>query len=413
METPAEPSSASGVPGTDSGSGLRDRGGFYIPSFDGLRALSIIAVVATHVKMPFFYIKRGWYGVDCFFVLSGFLITWILANEIERMGTIRVPRFYVRRVLRLQPAYFSSLFWSFAFGVLFERSVMRRTWLTLPFLMTYTANFSRMVGLIPQTPLPPAWSLCIEEQFYFCWPLILRKLGLRKGLWFAIAAICFVAAFRTGLYIWFGGLYRPITGIAGGILAYSTLTRVDTIFVGCALALALKDKVLGPGLERLAMRSWFPLGMTAVAIVVIFWGTGGITASSSRELSIGGTIMAIAVGGLILALFFRPDSLVSRALSIRPLTFVGEISYGIYLFHVLLEDIIRKMLGAAHVPQFGMKLFFFPSVLLASILVAWAHYNLVESYFLSLRDQVENWLRTRAERPAVAAPEAAANEVTR
>ncbi len=153
--------------------------------------------------------------------------------------------------------------------------------------------------------------------------------------------------------------------------------------------------------------------MTAVATIVIFWGTGGINASSARELSIGGTIMAVAVGGVILALFFRPDSLISRALSIRPLTFVGEISYGIYLFHVLLEQIIRMMIGATHVPQFGVHLLFFPTVLSASILVAWGHYNLVESYFLSLRDRVEQWLRTRAERSGVAPPEAAESGVSR
>ncbi len=385
-----------------------------MPSFDGLRALCITAVVATHVKIPFFFLPRGWYGVDCFFVLSGFLITWILAGEIERLGTIRIPRFYLRRVLRLQPAYFSSLLWCFAFGVLFERYAMRRTWLTLPFLMTYTANFSRAVGLIPQTPLPPAWSLCIEEQFYLFWPLILRKAGLRRGLWFAIGAVCFVGALRTGLYVWFaGGLFRPLQGIAGGIVEYSTLTRVDTIFVGCALALALKDKVLGPKLERLALRSWFPLAVTALAIFVIGWGTGGLHASSYRAESIGGTIMAIAVGGVILALFFRPDSSISWVLSLKPLTFVGEISYGIYLFHPLIHRIMSMIFGAAHVGEFGRNLLLFPSVLFASIFFAWGHYALVETYFLSLRDRIGRWLQARAEQPAVAVPETVENRVSR
>jgi peptidoglycan/LPS O-acetylase OafA/YrhL len=404
----AKPSLNSATLPGGGGSPLRDAG-FYVPSFDGLRAVCIAAVVSMHVKIPYFHLKQGWYGVDCFFVLSGFLITWILASEIERMGSIRVRRFYIRRVLRLQPAYFSSLFWSFAFGVLFERSLMRRSWLTLPFLLTYTANFSRAVGLIPSTPLPPAWSLCIEEQFYFCWPLILRKVGLRKGLWVAIAAVCVVGAFRTGLYIWAGGLFHPITGITAGVLAYSTATRVDTIFVGCALALALKDKVLGPWLERLALRSWFPAVMTSVAIAVIVWGTGGIDASSSRALGIGGTIMAVAVGGVILALFFRPKSAVARVLSLKPLTFVGEISYGIYLFHPLLHGIIALIFRAARVGQFGLKLFSFPLVLSASILVAWGHYNLLESYFLSLRDRVEQWSRTRAAGSPVTARGAAGN----
>lgn len=408
-ETSAESSARPDPPA--GGSALRDAG-FYVPSFDGLRALCIAAVVATHVKIPFFYLKRGWYGVDCFFVLSGFLITWILAGEMERLGTIRVQRFYIRRVLRLQPAYFSSLLWCFAFGVLFERPAMRRTWLSLPFLMTYTANFSRALGLVERTPLPPAWSLCIEEQFYFCWPLILRKIGLRKGLWFAAGAICFVSAFRTGLFIRAGGLVHPITGVVGGFLEYSTLTRVDTIFVGCALALALKDAALGPRLERLALRSWFPAIMTAVAVIAIFWGTGGMHASSSRALSIGGTIMALAVGGVILALFFRPESAVARILSWRPLTFVGEISYGIYLFHTLVLAIVRPIFAAAHLPQFVLQLLLFPTVLTASILVAWAHYHLVERYFLSLRDRVENWSRARANRLAAAAAETAENSVT-
>jgi peptidoglycan/LPS O-acetylase OafA/YrhL len=412
-KTSAKPSLAPRIEPASSGSALRDAG-FYIPSFDGVRALSIIAVVATHVKIPFFHLKQGWYGVDCFFVLSGFLITWILAGEIERLGTIRVRRFYLRRVLRLQPAYFSSLFWSFAFGLLFARSAMRRTWESLPFLLTYSYNFSRAIGLIPGTPLPPAWSLCIEEQFYFCWPLILRKLGLRKGFWFAVGAVCLVGAFRTGLYMWFaGGLSRPVAGVAEGFLAYSTFTRVDTIFVGCALALALKDKELGPRLERLAMRPWFPFVMTVSAIAVIVWGTGGVSAASPRALNIGGTIMAIADGGVILALFVRPDSAISRALSIRPLTFVGEISYGIYLFHPLVRVIIGMILGAVHISPFGLKLLFFPLTLSVSILVAWIHYNLVEKYFLSLRERIEQWSRTRAAQPAAPVPEAAEGGIGR
>ncbi len=119
--------------------------------------------------------------------------------------------------------------------------------------------------------------------------------------------------------------------------------------------------------------------------------------------------MAIAVGGLILALFFRPDSAVSRVLSMRPLAFVGEISYGIYLFHPLLRAIIDRVLGAAQVSQFGLKLLTFPLVLSLSILFAWGHYSLVESYFLSLRDRVVQWSRTWAAGSAVAVREAAEN----
>jgi peptidoglycan/LPS O-acetylase OafA/YrhL len=92
---------------------------------------------------------------------------------------------------------------------------------------------------------------------------------------------------------------------------------------------------------------------------------------------------------------------------------VGEISYGIYLFHTLVLAIVRPIFDAAHVPLFGMKLLLFPTVLAVTILVAWAHYHLVESYFLSLRSRVEGWLQSRAVRPTVAMPEAADDRVAR
>jgi peptidoglycan/LPS O-acetylase OafA/YrhL len=368
------------------------RGDFYVPAFDGLRALCISAVLMRHVKTipQLQWIEtRGWYGVDVFFVLSGFLITWILAGELDADGTIRVSRFYLRRALRLQPAFFSALLCTLVFQALFDSGGLNGTLHDLPYLLSYTFNFAMAFGIARRTPIVVAWSLCIEEQFYLIWPLVLRLLGVRRGLWFAISAVVGVGVIRTILYAWLnrGHFYVP-SASSYGFLYYFTLTRVDTIFAGCALALALKEPRIGNKLRTIASSLWYPGAASLCAIVLIYWGTGSGEGGGWRGLTLGGTVMAISVAGVVLALFVRADSVISRVLSTKPLVFVGRISYGIYLFHVLTWRVLRPHFDA---PTSGpaVRALALPVVLALSIFVAWLHYRYVEDYFLSIRRVLE------------------------
>jgi peptidoglycan/LPS O-acetylase OafA/YrhL len=147
-------------------------------------------------------LTRGWYGVDLFFVLSGFLITWILAGEIEATGTIDLKRFYGRRVLRLGPAYLSMLAAVTAGALMLHRPEIADAPRVIPALLTYTYNYQIAAGGPHFDVIVVLWSLCLEEQFYLTWPAILRKLGPRSALRFAIGAVVALSLYRIALYLW-------------------------------------------------------------------------------------------------------------------------------------------------------------------------------------------------------------------
>jgi hypothetical protein len=125
----------------------------YIPAFDGLRAICIFFVIAFHVvSSDHFWLqdiaRRGWCGVDIFFVLSGFLITWVLIAEQDKTDTINLPRFYMRRAMRLQPAYFSGLFAFSLLLFLFHRAKFSVIAYALPYFLTYSLNLGLAFGFL-------------------------------------------------------------------------------------------------------------------------------------------------------------------------------------------------------------------------------------------------------------------------
>jgi peptidoglycan/LPS O-acetylase OafA/YrhL len=360
----------------------------YIPSFDGLRALSIIAVIFFHVVSggPQWLreaASRGWYGVDVFFVLSGFLITWIIGSELEQTGTIDLRHFYIRRALRLQPAYFTGLLLT---GVITffrhqDQFALFRT--ALPFFFTYSLNLALAAGLFPMPPYGIAWSLCIEEQFYIAWAWTLRRLGSHKSLRFAIGAIVIIAVYRSTLYVWLNwGNLAVASPQTRAHLFYGTDVRLDTILVGCSLALAMSRRRMTPVIEWLGESRYFTTIAVLTASAAIFWGTG----SALRCFTLGYTLMSLAVGMVVLSLFLQQNSWLARSLSCRPLVFIGKISYGIYLFHMLVWHLVGHSL-----PEIGSLSSGYTNlgavllVLCGSVIVAWLHYNMVERRFLALR----------------------------
>jgi peptidoglycan/LPS O-acetylase OafA/YrhL len=134
-------------------------------------------------------LTRGWYGVDLFFVLSGFLITWILQSEIAATGTINLKRFYSRRFLRLGPAYLSMLTAVLVGAVVLNQPQVKAIPRILPALLTYTYNYQIAAGGTHFDVIVVLWSLCVEEQFYLFWPTVLRQLGVKRALPFCLIAI--------------------------------------------------------------------------------------------------------------------------------------------------------------------------------------------------------------------------------
>jgi len=372
----------------------------YQPAFDGLRAICITAVIAFHVgswDRPWLndLTNRGWVGVDVFFVLSGFLITWIVVAELEHSGTFNLPRFYFRRALRLQPAFFSGLIVFSLLLFFFHRAHFFSVVDNLPYFLTYTLNFALAFGLCALPPYGVAWSLCIEEQFYLCWPWTLRKFGTRRCLRIALAIATIALIHRCLVFARLNPAHLTTPSQRSiDRVYYGFDTRIDTILIGCAAALALSEPIAQALFRRLRDWRWFSASACGLAIVAVAWATAGSTINGCgwRAATLGFTLIAAATALFVIGLLLQPRSWPARILSCSPLVFVGKISYGIYLFHDPVWRMVAELMhlrseAVGTVPQ---EVIAIVAVWAISVGVAWLHYRFVETRFLALRERHED-----------------------
>lgn len=334
--------------------GHADSGYAYRPALDGVRAVAVIAVLLFHGAA---FLPGGFLGVDAFFVLSGFLITSLLLAERDRHGRIRLTAFWGRRARRLLPALLVVLVVTVvgAHYLLPEESPLRLRWDALSAL-SYVANW-RMIyqggGYFDQTApasaLQHTWSLGIEEQFYLLWPLLLLAIP-RRFLALACCAGALASAAVMAL------LYDPVDLDRA---YFGTDTRAQALLVGCALAarplarwVAAVAGALGGGVFLVALAR-----------------AGGSDAWLYRG---GFLLVAAAVAGVIAHAVASPRGLTARFLALPALVWVGQISYGLYLWHWPLY----QFLTAERTGMSGFNLLAFR--LAVTIAVATASYQLIE-----------------------------------
>jgi peptidoglycan/LPS O-acetylase OafA/YrhL len=298
----------------------------YRPELDGLRGISILLVYLHHFYSPL--MPGGFFGVDVFFVLSGFLITSLLVEEWEREGSISLKDFYIRRVLRLMPAVFTLILVLIGFALIFldkKRIVeaYQGIWLTLSYASNWLYAFDYFSA---DNPLGITWSLAIEEQFYLTWPLLLSlalklKLGRHWILYILVLVISFISLYRKILVDQGTNILR---------LYYASDTRADGLLIGCLVGLLISWNLL-PNIRRLEISIKF-----LVAVGVIFMGYLVGTASW-RDLMLyqhgGYTLVALSIGLILVVLVVWPPKFALLVLRFVPLVWIGRISYGLYLWH--------------------------------------------------------------------------------
>jgi peptidoglycan/LPS O-acetylase OafA/YrhL len=329
----------SGPPQADNQVPTRGRTLRYAAGLDGLRALAVTAVLVYHLNAG--WLPGGFLGVDVFFVLSGFLITSILATEWSTSGQVRIGRFYVRRARRLLPALITML----ATVVLVTAAVapdeLRRLRGDVAAALTYSTNWTQIIWqrsyfeqLGRPSLLQHLWSLAVEEQFYLLWPLVLvvclRTGGRRRALRITLVGIVASAA----LMAWLFASYAD-----PGRAYYGSDTHASGLLVGAALALATvlrrparRDRRPAPLGLTVNSPSW-PLDVAALlgAVIVGYFVTR--TNYFAMELYRGGFLLVALGSAAIVLAAGRRGTLTARLLGMPLLCWIGVRSYAIYLWH--------------------------------------------------------------------------------
>ena len=278
-----------------------------IPQLDGLRGIAILSVFAYHA----YNVTLMWMGVDLFFVLSGFLITGILLQAKEQSFKSYIGRFYQRRARRLLPGYVTVLA---IIGVVFGTA-----WLKHWYLYFGLMNFLLPLHLANEA-INPMWSLAVEEQFYFLWPVAVFFLSRKQLIRIAVCLLALAPILRWVCTPWFDNHWFVYTQLP---------FRMDTLAAGALIAL-LKDSVVESTRRVVA---W-----SGSMLLVAFLGLYELAKHhqmSAANTRISNTFiyevtLLVATSFFLLALI----GIAKPILSFAPLCWLGAISYSFYLFHV-------------------------------------------------------------------------------
>jgi len=320
-----------------------------MPALDGVRALAVGAVVMFH--LPATALGGGYLGVDIFLVLSGYLITALLMAEAEGTGTIRLGRFWMRRIRRLIPALVVMLAVTAAWMAIADWALLARTRTMLLAGLGYVTNW--YVVAVPWIPWSPdarsgayehLWSLAVEEQFYLVWPLVMGAVMVLFGLGRRTLLAGAVAGAAASVALSF--LIFDESWASEARIYLGTDTRAIALLIGIIAALALPPA---------RFTAWRPTGLRAglleMAGVVGLLGSLGLVIGfpQGRELLYRGGFAIIAVlAGMLVIAAAHPATAISRLFSLAPLMWIGARSYGIYLWHLPVITLFA--------PEFGVDL---------------------------------------------------------
>jgi peptidoglycan/LPS O-acetylase OafA/YrhL len=377
----AEPSNISRVP--------------YLPGLDGMRALAVVAVMIYHADSE--WLPGGFLGVEVFFVISGYLITLLLIAEQERTGRIHLGQFWLRRARRLLPALFVMLFLLITYTTIFRSDALGKLRGDVLAGVFYVSNWYQIwVGAGYSStgdfaPLRHLWSLAVEEQFYLVWPLVmvvLLRVGTRRvfdvAKWLVVAAlgVTIVMALlyrqgRVGECDVTPGAYWTVADRCiskADTLYLSTITRAGGLLFGSAFAMVwrpyavmrgpLRDK--GRLLDLLAVVGLLALGAQT-------WYLHFITPEGPDPWLFRGGFVYTSIATLfVIAAVTHRRSLAGPVLGNPLFLWVGTRSYGMYLYHWPIYQVIRRIAGNTLTwPQFA-------AAMVATVIITEMSYRYVE-----------------------------------
>lgn len=356
---------------------------FYHPELDVLRFFAFCMVFAGHsFPAEDLLLNRGFpnlvhdvlcavalvgqFGVDVFFALSAYLITELLLREKVRFCQVDVRSFYIRRILRIWPLYFAFLFTATAgSGWLTGKQDSLGTVAAFTFLV---GNWWVVFRGWPSLGICPLWSVSVEEQFYLVWPLLVRRLNSRQLL-LACGLLLIVAS---SAQIYLGMNHTPV-----GMLWCNTLVHLDPIALGSVAAILLRGRTLKlAGWLRLPL---FASGFGLIVIAACYLPVDDRMRPSS--IFVGFPLVALGSVIMLIAILSETPPWFARG----PLVYLGRISYGLYVCHLLILSVVGPFvdrLSHSKMVHGGM-----PIAFLLTIVVAALSYRYLESPFLRIKER--------------------------
>ena len=354
-----------------------------IKRLDVLRALAVILVLIHHGEVIAVFNKMGWVGVDLFFVLSGFLISGLFYSEYKKRGSINYPRFFVRRGLKIYPAFFVMIFVTFL-----AREIIRKPIPLGPYLREILFIQNYTVGIWQHT-----WSLGVEEQFYIFLPILLlgviwlskdRENPFKSIPWvFAIVALFCILIRASTVYFTPAGVY------SSKMVMNRTHERIDSLFFGVFLGYLhhyYADSV----------NTW--MGRTSIRVLigivtVAFLSCPFIFSEESRFLLIFGlSFLYLGFGGLLM-MSLQIKNVLPRwvaapaAVLGTACAFIGAYSYSIYLWHIPFQafapGVLRRLFSVELTPSESFWFYFVGSLIFGMVMA-----RLIEFPVLKLRDKL-------------------------
>ena len=359
----------------------------------GLRAVAVGLVLLYHANVSVF--SGGFVGVDMFFVISGFLITGLMIREVQRSGRIDLADFYARRIRRILPAATVVLIVTLALTMLILPPIRwQDTAIEAVAAAAYVANWVFAAGTgyqsagVAVSPLQHFWTLSVEEQFYIVWPLLMIAalfIAKKRGALDSFESFRKIATVGILLVIvpsfaW--SMYYTATSPEPAY--FVTTTRLWELAIGAVLALTAHH------VERIPAWIGVWLGWLGAATII---GVS-ITYTSSSPMFPGASALlpTLATAAMLVAgMSGRAQLGVGRVLSVRPMKFIGDISYSLYLWHWPLIVFATFLLGGELTPVWGII------ICLLSIVPSWISYRFIEEPFRDWKTLKESsWRAIRA-----------------